>query len=246
VVSDDGPGVDFVLGDDGPEPDEELAEPGPARNPHLRRTLAGAAVLLVAGALIGRHVSTHHSKAAPVASASSSASASASTVPVTPSPAAISRVVALPVLVPVPEGNRSSQNVVALPNCPPNATCDILTAVPRAIRASLRNFFPGARVLYVHTFLVNRAGRFGPDLLARQVRIRDGYHTITVDIRKPTDTDIDLQAESHDGPDTVTKVVTVSMAFTVTVESAEADGRPSVGFADLAAFADEDSLVAPQ
>jgi hypothetical protein len=237
--------VDFVVGGDhtaeGPD-GEELAQPQ-ARDPRTRRALAGGAVVLVAGALIARAVSGHHS---------STASSSASPSPVVPQASGRFHpppdvVGSAPIVI--PEGNRPtfhrSVSTVTI-DCPRFATCSIELQVPDDVLKALHEQFPDAVVASSSSVLANRSGRFEPDLLTRSIVAHAGARTITVTLRKPKRGD-DAKSGRRSLNSTATSYyVAITHGFTVSIGVREPRSQRLVDLNHLALLAGDSRLVEPQ
>jgi hypothetical protein len=207
--------------------EEELPEPARRPNGRLRWSLAGGAVVLAAAGVVARAGSGHHG-AAPA------------TPTPTPSPS-FSDVVSAsagPVPSPVPDFGR--------PSCPPGASCAVVRTIPNGVPMAFAKYFPQARVAQVSSVLAERPGRFGPDLVQRAIVAYDGKRTMTITIRKPRASDTDARDASQSGGATVSHVVQVGEAFTLSADVREPVDEEAIFLNTLGALLADPRLVAPQ
>jgi hypothetical protein len=232
-VADDGaPGVEFVNGASGDSLEEELPPPAPKRtNP--RWTLAGGAVVLVAGALIARGVSHGQEPGSPPLGGTTSSAASTG-----PS-------IGAAILGP-PESNRPIPDPrrarFAAPLCQRPASCSVVTTLPAHTINALHAAFPGIAVRSASTFLSTRPDKMAPDVITRTINARAGTTTVTIRIQMAAPMD-SRHVEQHRGATSTTTVREVTLGYLVSVVVSR-PARP-VPIATAQRLATDNRLILP-
>lgn len=162
---DDGgvPAVEFLDGGTSGGVDEELDTTPPGRR-SAPMLLAAGVLLLLVGAVVAVRVGGGSGHRPPAAA---------------PTPAARSTAPASPPAAPSPVLGAALE----LP-CPADAECSVWSTAPSGVLTAVRAQFRGAALISATTELVNRAGRFEPDLFARRLTAQSGPYVISVYVRK--------------------------------------------------------------
>ncbi len=218
--------------------DEELAAPQRSGRAWFasgqRRTLAGAAVLLVAVGLVARALGDHDADP-PGASSRPSRSS-----PPGPTPNGFPRVTA-PAVRPLPPQFRPA-------GCPPDAdVCATTTGLPDQALDALQRTFPHAVLVNAVSLLAQRPGRFGPDLVSRAFQARAGSSQVSVYISKPTSEDnLSTSSRQYGKTLTTTSLRQIVPGFVVQVDVTQPARNLPVAMDYLVQLANDDTLETPQ
>ena len=233
MASDDAePGVEFLVeGSDGAQ--EELPHDPRRRDRSQRRVLAVGAAVLIGSVLIVHGFTGQRDQ---TASSDSSASSAPNGIDMSSQLAAPSPTGGLPTTR-LPTGLR--------PDCPAEATCSVESGLPDAAMEALRGVFPHFVLRTASSLLVQRPGRFEPDLADRTLSATAGSDSITVRIRKPTDrADSDRRHRGSTG--LLTDVTVTVPGFTVSIAVSQPSELAPISDAKLHRLASDVRLLLPQ
>jgi hypothetical protein len=226
--------------------DEDLAPPPSTWRSWFasgqRRTLAGAAVLLVAVGLVARALGEHDSETpgSPASSAATSAGSPTRSGPAGPTPNGQPRVTG-PLARPLPPQFRPA-------GCPADAdTCATTSGLPDAALDALLRTFPHAMLVTGVSLLAQRPGRFGPDLVSRVFRARAGSTEVSVYISKPTSTNnVSTSSRQYGKTETTTSLRQLVPGYVVQVDVTQPAANLPVAMDYLVQLANDDALESPQ
>jgi hypothetical protein len=207
------------------EPDEELPQPRQSRG--QRRALAGGAAILVLGALIARAIDKGHGPG----NAHSSASHSATS----------------PVAVSTPPLRLPSRTVgPPVSDCPSGAVCARTTGLPDPALEAVRGTFPSAVLVTGTSVLVQRPGRFDPDLQSRAFTVRAGELIVEVQLAKPSAGGRPDAGTHRVGARNVTFLDDFVPGFAVSISVSRPVGAPAYPLPPLERLAADRGLLAPE